>query len=187
MHSKSDNVKTMWGGDANNTINELISTFLQRYQERLETKMKGSSFIFNHINSLEFHFNKVSLKRGSSYRCQPEWLSYKKSTINPYNHSDNQCFLYAIVITLNYHNIDNNPQGISNLIPFIPNYNWYNIDFPVGHKGYSQFEKNNTDIALNVLYIRHDMQKIRQCYISKHNKTRNTHANLLMITEGHGK
>ena len=30
MHSKSDNVKTMWGVDANNTINELISTFLQR-------------------------------------------------------------------------------------------------------------------------------------------------------------
>ena len=92
MHSKSDNVKTMWGGDANNTINELISTFLQRYKERLETKMKGSSFIFNHINSLEFHFNKVSLKRGSSYRRQPEWLSYKKSTINPYNRSDNRCF-----------------------------------------------------------------------------------------------
>ena len=177
----------MWGVDANNTINELISTFLQRYKERLETKMRGSNFIFNHVTSLEYHFNKVSLKRGSSYRRQPEWLSYKKSTINPYNHSDNQCFLYAIVIALNYHNIDNNPQGISNLIPFIPNYNWYNIDFPVGHKGYSQFEKNNTDIALNVLYIRHDMQKIRQCYISKHNKTRNTHANLLMITEGHGK
>ena len=31
------------------------------------------------------------------------------------------------------------------------------------------------------------MQEIRQCYISKHDKTRNTHANLLMITEGHGK
>ena len=62
MHSKSDNVKTMFGVDANDTITELISTFLQRYQEGLETKMKGSSFIFNHINSLEYHFNKVSLK-----------------------------------------------------------------------------------------------------------------------------
>ena len=31
------------------------------------------------------------------------------------------------------------------------------------------------------------MQGIRQCYISKHNKTRNTNANLLMITDGHGK
>ena len=187
MHSKSDNVKTMRDADANDTINELISTFLQRYQEGLETKMKGSNFTFNHINSLEHHFNKVSLKRGSSYMHQPEWLSYKKSTINPYNHSDNRCFLYGIVIALNYHNIDNNPQRISNLIPFIPNQYWYNIDFPAGHKDYSEFEKNNTDIALNILYIPHDMQEIRQSYISKHNKTRNTHANLLMITEGHGK
>ena len=79
MHPKSDNVKTMWGVDANDTINELISTFLQRYQEVLETKMKGSNLIFNHINSLEYHFNKVLLKRGSSYNHQPEWLSYNKS------------------------------------------------------------------------------------------------------------
>ena len=46
MHSKSDNVKTMRGVDANDTIQELISTFLQRYQEGLETKMKGSDYIF---------------------------------------------------------------------------------------------------------------------------------------------
>ena len=29
MHSKSDNVENMHGGDANDTIQELISTFLQ--------------------------------------------------------------------------------------------------------------------------------------------------------------
>ena len=91
------------------------------------------------------------------------------------------------MIALNYRNIYNNPQRISNLIPFIPNYNWYNIDLLAGHQDYSEFEKNNTDIALNILYIPHDMQEIRQGYISNHNKTRNTHANLLMITEAHGK
>ena len=114
MHSKSDNVKTMWAVDANDAIQELISTLLQRFQQGLETKKKGSNYIFNRVNSLEYHFHKVSLKRGSSYIPQPDWLSHKKSTINPYNHSDNLCFLYAIVIALNYHNIDNNPQRISN-------------------------------------------------------------------------
>ena len=29
-------------------------------------------------------------------------------------------------------------------------------------------------------------EEIRQAYISKHNKTHNTHANLLMITDGTG-
>ena len=113
MHSKSDNIRITHGVDANDTIQELISTFLPRYQEGLETKMKGSDYIFNHVNSLEYHFHKVSLNRGSSYMPQPEWISHKKSTLNPYNRSDNQCFLYAIVIALNYHNIDDNPQRIS--------------------------------------------------------------------------
>ena len=149
--------------------------------------MKGSDYIFNHVNLLEYHFHKVSLNRGSSYIPQPEWVSHKKSTLNPYNHSDNRCFLYAIVIALNYHNIDNNPQRISNLLPFIASYNWLNIDFPAGHKDYSTFEKDNMDIVLNILFVPHNMQEIRHCYISKHNKTRNTHANLLMITDGFGK
>ena len=67
MHSKSDNVKTMCGVDANDTIKELITTFLQWYQEGVENKMKGSNYIFDHVDSLEYHFHKVTLNRGSSY------------------------------------------------------------------------------------------------------------------------
>ena len=40
MHTKSDNVKIMNGSDANDAI---IKSFTKRYQEGLETKMKGSS------------------------------------------------------------------------------------------------------------------------------------------------
>ena len=47
MHTKSDNVKTMNGTDA---INELIDSFMKRYQEGLETKMKRSSYIFERID-----------------------------------------------------------------------------------------------------------------------------------------
>ena len=60
------------------------------------------------------------------------------------------------------------------------------MDFPAGHKDYSAFEKNNSDIAINILYAPHKTREIRQVYISKHNKTRNIHANLLMITDGTG-
>ena len=44
MHTKSDNVKIMNGIDTNDAINELNS-FTKRYQEGLETKMKGSSYL----------------------------------------------------------------------------------------------------------------------------------------------
>ena len=186
MHSKSDNVETMRGIDTDDTIQELFSSFLGLHQEGLETKIKGSDYISNHVNSLEYHFHKVSLGRGSSYIPSPNWLLHKKAKINPYNYADDRCFLYAIITALNSQNIDHHPERISKLGQFVNNYNWDNICFPAGHKDYSAFEKNNSDIAINILYVPHKTQEIRQCYISKHNKTRNILANVLMITDGCG-
>ena len=91
------------------------------------------------------------------------------------------------MIALNHNNIANNPKRVKNLLPFINNYNWFNIHTPAGHKDYSAIEKNNKDISLNILFIPHDTQEIHQASISKHNKTKNTHANLLMISNGKGK
>ena len=51
------------------------------------------------------------------------------------------------------------------------------------HKDYSAFEKNNSDIAINILFLPYKIKEIRQAYISKHN---NIHANLLMINDGTG-
>ena len=39
-------------------------------------------------------------------------------------------------------------------------------------------------IALNVLYIPHNREKVRHAYISKHNSTRENKVILLMITDG---
>ena len=114
---------------------------MKRYQEGLETKMQGSSYTFERVELLEYHFHKVSSNRGSSYVPSPDWSFNKKSTINPKNTKDNMCFLFSIVAALNHQNIDNNPQRIVNLIPFIANYNWDDINFPAEHKDYSPFEK----------------------------------------------
>ena len=50
MHTKSDNVEFMHGTDTIDAINKLINSFMKRYQEILETKMKGSSYIFERID-----------------------------------------------------------------------------------------------------------------------------------------
>ena len=186
MRTKSDNVKIMNGTDTNEAINELIKSFTKKYQEGLETKMKGSSYIFERVDLLEYHLHKISLNRGSSYIDSPEWIKHKKVTINPQNTNDNKCFQYPIIAALNYQNIDHHLERISKLKPFIDNCNWDSIDFPAGHKDSSALEKNNSNIAINILYVLYKTKEIRQAYISKHNKTRNIHANLLMITEGTG-
>ena len=112
---KGDNIAIMRGVETENVINELFNTFRKRYQEGLETKMRGSSFTFERIDLLEYHLHKISLNRGSSYIESPEWIKNKGVTINPKNTKDNNCFQYAITADLNHQNIDHHPKEFLNL------------------------------------------------------------------------
>ena len=50
-------------------------------------------------------------------------------------------------------NIENHPERISNIKPFIDKYNWKGIDFLTGIKDWKKFEKNNKEVALKILHI----------------------------------
>ena len=184
MHTKSDNVEIMTGTDTDETINELINYFTKRYQEGLETKMKGSRYILENIDLLEYHLNKISLNRGSSYIDSPKWLKNKKVAINPQNTEDNKCFQYAITTALIYQNVNHHPERIFKLKPFINNYKWKYIEFPLYLKDWRKFQCNKKAIALNILYVPYKTKEIRQVYTSKHNDKRNNQVNLLMFTDG---
>ena len=180
MHTKSDNITMMSGIETVDVINELFNTFRRRYQEGLETKMKGSSYIFERIDLLEYHLHKISLNRGSSYINSHEWIKNKGVTINPKN-EDKKCFQYAISAALNYQNIDCHPERISKHEPFINNYNWKDIEYPSHSKDWRKCECNNKTIALNIIYVPYDTKQIKQAHTSKYNDERDTHVNLLMI------
>ena len=66
MHTKSNNIEIMNGAETNDAINEIFDSFLKRYPEGLETKMRGSSFTFDRVDLLEYHLHKISLNRGGS-------------------------------------------------------------------------------------------------------------------------
>ena len=78
MHTKSDNTEIMIGSDTNEVIKELFKSFLQRYQEGLQEKMRGSDFEFDCIHLLYYEFNKISLNRGESYIESAKWIKDKK-------------------------------------------------------------------------------------------------------------
>ena len=42
MHTKSDNIGIMLGRETDKIIEELFESFLQKYQEGLEEKVRGS-------------------------------------------------------------------------------------------------------------------------------------------------
>ena len=179
MHTRSNNEKFMNGSDTDEIIKGLFESFLQKYEENLQEKMKGSEFEFDGVNFLYYDFNKISINRGGSYIDSPKWLKDKKSTINPINKD----FQYAVTLALNLDKIRKNPQRISKVKPLIGQYNWKDIDFPATSKDWKKIELNN-EIALSILYVPHNTRKIHAAYKSKHNLTRENQITLLMITDG---
>ena len=167
IHTRSDNIEIMIGDDNDDVIEELFKSFLKRYEENLQNKMRGSEFEFDGVNFLYYDFNKISINTGGSYIDSPQWLKNEKSTINPIN-NDYKCFQYAVTLALNLDKIRKNPQRISKIKPFIDQYNWKDIDFPTTSKDSKKFELNN-EIALNILYVPHNTRKIYVAYKSKHN------------------
>ena len=121
--------------------------------------MKGSDFEFDGVNFLYYDFNKISINRGGSHIDSPKWIKNKKSTINPKN-NDYKCFQYAATLALNLDKINNHPERISKIKPFIEQCNWKEIDFPSASKDWKKFELNN-EIALNILYVPHNIKKYK--------------------------
>ena len=183
MHTRRNNVEIMVGIETNEIIMNLFESFLQKYEEKLEESMRGSEFVYDSVDVLYYSLNKVSLRRGGSYIDSPKWLKNKKATINPKN-EDDKCFQYALTVALNHERIKNNPERMSKIKPFIDQYDWKEIDFPSTGKDWKKFESNNKSIALNILYVPYNTEKIRHAYKSKYNLTRENQVILLMITHG---
>ena len=159
-----------------------MNPFCRKYQAGLEESMRGSDFVYDSIDALYYNLNKVSLSRGRPYIDSLKWLKNKKATINPKN-NDDKCFQYALTVALKYEKIKKDPQRISKIKPFIYQYNWKDIDFPSHSKNWKKFESNNKSMALNILYVPHNTEKIRPAYKSEYNLTRENQL-LLMVKNG---
>ena len=108
MYTRSDHVEIMFGNDNDDIIEHLFESLLQKSEENLQNKMRGSEFEFDGVNFLYYDFNKTSINRGGSYIDFPKWLKDKKSTIKPKN-NDDKCFQYAVTLALNLDKIKKNP------------------------------------------------------------------------------
>ena len=170
------------GDDAHKFINELFKSLLKNY-EKEENALKGSNLVFDGIDLTLVQFIKIKLKRGGSYIPTPKWISVKKATINPKNTKDDYCFAYSIVASIYNNETDHNPDRITKLKPFIKKYDWNGINFPTEQKDWDRFERNNKDVALNVLSAHSTKKKINIVRTSKHNNTRKHKVILLIISD----
>ena len=93
------------GSDAEDLIDKLFNTLLQRFQRSKETYERGSEFIPDSVELLCYHFQRIDIRRAESYIMSPDWIISKKATINPKNEKNNECFKWSIVSGLSYNKI----------------------------------------------------------------------------------
>ena len=123
MYSKSDNFEIIRGSKTNEIIRDLFNSILRRYQGGLQESMRGTEFVFDYVEFLNYIFHKVDLKRSGSYIETPEWLKNKKVIINV-EIDDDKCFQYAITTALNYDEIEKHHQRVNKVKPFVNKYDW---------------------------------------------------------------
>ena len=101
--------KTLWRGEGgysetNNIIKELFKSFLNNYQKE-EQIIRGSDFVFESVELMDYKLHRVRLRWGGSYIKSPEWLLHKGATINPKNENDDECLRWSTISALNYNEI----------------------------------------------------------------------------------
>ena len=100
----SDNLSIMRGSDTDDIIRELFKSFLRNYREELKI-IKGSDFVFEIAELMDYKLHRVCLTSGGSYIRSPEWLANKKATVNPKNKNDDECLRWSTISALNYNEI----------------------------------------------------------------------------------
>ena len=78
MHSTSVNIKFTPYNNESEVVNELFDLLRLKYQDNLNTSMRGSDFIFDSVQPMYYKCHKVNYKRGGSYIDSPNWIKNKK-------------------------------------------------------------------------------------------------------------
>ena len=71
-YAYNDNIVIRTADDSNKITTNLYNSLKHKFQETLENKMQGSSFVFDYVNFLDLKFNKVDLIRGGTYIETPK-------------------------------------------------------------------------------------------------------------------
>ena len=150
----SDNVSIMQGGNTNAIIREIFRSFLHNYQQELKM-IKGSDFVFESVDLLNYKLHRARLRRGGSYIKSPEWLLQKGVTTNPKNKNDDEYLQQSTISALIYNKITK--KEFENIFKKIKH---EDKDY-LSHRGdWENFEQNNESIALNVLFASHNSEEI---------------------------
>ena len=120
------------------------------YQRNLETSIKGSDFIFDSVQLMYYKRHNVHFRCSGSYIDSSDWIKTKKATINLKNEEDIS-FQYAVMVALNYEEIESHQEKLLNFKLFLNKYNWKGINYPSKIDDWKTYEKKNPTIVPNIM------------------------------------
>ena len=88
MYSTNDNMKFTTYKDVNKVVDDIFESLRSKYQNNLETSMRGSNFIFDSVQLMYYKCHKINFKRGGSYIDSPDWIKNKEAIIDPKTEDD---------------------------------------------------------------------------------------------------
>ena len=91
IYKKSEPIEIFMDSNTEDVIDELFNTLLQRFQRAQETSNeRGSKFIPDSVELLEYELHKIDIIRSESYIITPDWIASKKATINLKNEKNDE-------------------------------------------------------------------------------------------------
>ena len=168
MSSAREPVEIFMVSDAEDVIDTLFNTILQRFQQAQETSNdKGSEFIPESVELLYYYFQKINIRRAESYIMSPNQLVNKGASINPKNEKDNKCFQWSIISGFNYNKIKK--KDLKNILKF----KRVDTNVLLYQRDWEGFEQNNNSVVLNVLFVLYESEEIMLAYKPNYNKRKN--------------
>ena len=79
MDSSSDNIKFTPYRDTNGVIEKLFLSLRSKYEDNLETSIKGSNFKLDSVELIYCKFHEIHFKGGGSYIDSQDWIKRKKN------------------------------------------------------------------------------------------------------------
>ena len=143
-----------------------------------EFELSESGWAIDSISHLEVNIVKYNPLRAGSYIPLPKRIYNTKSCVNIKN-NDNYCFLWCIMAYL--YPTQRNPNRVSSYPHYSSVLNTFGLSFPPSINDIKLFEKNNSDISVNIYGLEKNGSVSGPLYKTLKRKT--NHVNLLYITK----
>jgi len=142
---------------------------------------QGSGWTLQGINEFTLHIAQYRPLIGSSFIPSPTFIANKMAVVNPQNKKDQKCFMWAILAAL--YPADKDTERVGKYKKYENELNWSGLKFPVSLAQIRTFERNNTNLTVNVYQYKPDEDNaIIPIYLTKFT-ARQKHIDLLLLTE----